>query len=43
MVKELFNVSNYRVKSLIKVVYNLEFEVSYEKEGDFDNYFIGIS
>ncbi|TMP40338.1 TolC family protein, partial [Pseudoalteromonas sp. S1688] len=41
--KELLNASNHRAKSLTKAVYNPELEASYEKEGDFDNYSIGIS
>ena len=41
--KELLNASNHRAKSLTQAVYNPELEASYEKEGDFDNYSIGIS
>lgn len=41
--KELLNASNHRAKSLTQAAYNPELEASYEKEGDFDNYSIGIS
>ena len=41
--KELLNASNHRAKSLTQAVYNPELEANYEKEGDFDNYSIGIS
>ncbi|MBL1386752.1 MAG: TolC family protein [Colwellia sp.] len=41
--KELLNASSHRAKGLTQAVYNPELEASYEKEGDFDNYSIGIS
>jgi outer membrane protein TolC len=41
--KELLNASSHRANGLTQAVYNPELEASYEKEGDFDNYSIGIS
>ena len=41
--QELVQASSHRAKSLNQAIYNPEFEASYEKEGDFSNYSIGLS
>ncbi|AIY66123.1 TolC family protein [Pseudoalteromonas piratica] len=41
--RELLKASDYRAKSLTQAVYNPDFEASFDKEGDFNNYSIGIS
>ncbi len=41
--KELLQATNYQAKSLTQAVYNPNLEASYEREGDFDNYSIGLS
>lgn len=41
--RELLKASNHQAKSLTQAVYNPEFEASFEKEGDFNNYSIGLS
>ncbi|MEW6990024.1 TolC family protein [Colwelliaceae bacterium 6441] len=41
--KALLQATNHQAKSLTQAVYNPDFEASYEKEGDFDNFSIGLS
>jgi len=41
--RELLKASNHQARSLTQAVYNPEFEASFEKEGDFNNYSIGLS
>lgn len=41
--RELLKASNHQAKSLTQAVYNPEIEASFEKEGDFNNYSIGLS
>jgi hypothetical protein len=41
--RELLKASQYQAKSLTKAIYNPEFEASYEKEGDFKNFSVGLS
>ncbi|MGB0936415.1 MAG: TolC family protein [Colwellia sp.] len=40
--KALLQATNHQAKSLTLAVYNPDFEASYEKEGDFDNFSIGL-
>ena len=41
--KALLQATNHQAQSLTKAVYNPDIEASYEKEGDFDNFSIGLS
>ena len=41
--KELLKASNFQAKNLTQAIYNPELEASFEKEGDFNNYSIGLS
>ena len=41
--RELLNASNHHAKSLTQAIYNPELDASFEKEGDFNNYSIGLS
>lgn len=41
--RELLKASNHQAKSFTQEVYNPELEASYEKEGDFNNYSIGLN
>ncbi len=41
--KALLKASNFEAKNLTKAVYNPELEASYERNGNFNNYSIGIS
>lgn len=41
--RELLNASTFQAKNLTQAVYNPEFEASYEKEGNYNNYSIGFS
>ena len=41
--RELLIASNHHAKSLTQAIYNPELDASFEKEGDFNNYSIGLS
>lgn len=41
--RELLNAGNHHAKSLTQAIFNPELDASFEKEGDFNNYSIGLN